>query len=297
MLPLDKRGLNFSQELRREIIDLQAVADEEKLHKKPVGSQNVLRSMTPIVAVGMKTRLLKVVEEMIVAIEVGTVTATVSAAVEMTMQKTTRTKVGKIRQTAALLAVVTTIEGEIAETEMMDHRLTFQHLAVMIIMVATVLHPHIAVTTTHCQILHPHLQDRPTMTVDGAVTMVVARTATETAIEIVAAAEGIVNETLIATMRLAVVINLCHANGVDLVMIIMDMETAVHVECAWEAKVNGRVEVHNRHTWTFLHGSYFFSSFIYLVFPIFVLGWNFFSFCFLASYLKILKRIYEVSFY
>jgi hypothetical protein len=31
----------------------------------------------------------------------------------------------------------------------------------------------------------------------------------------------------------------------DLVMTIMDMETVVRVVCAWEAKVNGRVEVHN----------------------------------------------------
>lgn len=46
-------------------------------------------------------------------------------------------------------------------------------------------------------------------------------------------------------MHQVVVINLCHANVADLVMTIMDMETAVHVECALEAKVNGRVEVHS----------------------------------------------------
>lgn len=46
-------------------------------------------------------------------------------------------------------------------------------------------------------------------------------------------------------MHLAVVINLCHANGADLVMTIMDMERVVHVECVWEAKVSGRVEVHS----------------------------------------------------
>ena len=65
----------------------------------------------------------------------------------------------------------------------------------MIIMVATVLHPHIAVITTHCRILHLRLQDRPMMTVDGVAVMAVARIATETATEIVAAVEEIVNET------------------------------------------------------------------------------------------------------
>ena len=47
-------------------------------------------------------------------------------------------------------------------------------------------------------------------------------------------------------MHLAVAINLCHANVADLVMTIMDTETAVPVECAWEAKANGHVEVHYR---------------------------------------------------
>ncbi|KUL82796.1 hypothetical protein ZTR_09592 [Talaromyces verruculosus] len=120
ILPLCKKGLNFSRECRRETIDLQAVADEEKLHRKPIGSQNGTRSMTPIVVAEMKTRLLRVDEEMSGAIEVGTATVSVSAAVETTTQKTTRTRVEKIRQTAAQLVVVMIIEGEIAETEMMD---------------------------------------------------------------------------------------------------------------------------------------------------------------------------------
>lgn len=76
--------------------------------------------MTPIVVAELKTRLLRVDEEMSGAIEVGTATVTVSAAVETTTQKTTRTRVEKIRQTVAQLVVVMTIEGEIAETETMD---------------------------------------------------------------------------------------------------------------------------------------------------------------------------------
>jgi hypothetical protein len=257
MLLLGKKEPSFSLEHRREIVDLQVVADEEKPHRNPIGIQNGLTSMTRIVAAGTKMRLLKVVEEMSDAIEVGTATGTVSAAVEMTTQKTTRTRVEEIRQTAALRAVVTTIEREIAGKEKMD-QLTFQDLAVVIIMVATVLHLHIAVTTTHCRIPHLHLQDRPVMTIDGVVVVAVARTATETAIEIVAAAEEIVNETSIATTLLAVVISLSHANVAALAMTIMDMETAVHVECAWEVKVKEHVVVHNRPTRSSYHDFLFF---------------------------------------
>ena len=84
------------------------------------------------------------------------------------------------------------------------------------------------------------------MTVDGAAAVGVARTATEIAIEIVAAGVGIINEIRIAIMDLAELIKLFLANAAGLEMTVMDLWTAIHVECALGAKVNGHAGAHNR---------------------------------------------------